>query len=229
MYKDFQPLHIRAILQTPVISDKFLPLDAVLYNQFIRSHFGPKKSGHSPRESIVRQGSGLQMPIQKRNMNSDHQWYYACSFALIPEITQRSKHSYAKRFDTDLAIDRIDFGGKRGKVDTKSGTFKNYFITDYTWSVPYIDWYCRADKKWISEMLHFCTHIGKKSSQGCGSVLRWEVNETEKDWYLKDEDGRLLRAIPHEKGYAIYGIRPAYWLQRHQFKCYLPDQIPGYV
>ena len=220
---NFKTLHIRAYLQTPVISDQFLPLDAILYNQFIRNHFGPKKGGHSPRQSIIKEGSGLQMPIQKRNINSEHMWYYACSFAVFPDCARRDKHEYAKRFDFSEAIDRVDFKGKFSRINTKSGEFKNYFIKEYVWNTPYIDWYARADKDWLETLLPFCTHIGKKSAQGCGSVLNWNVTETEKDWYLNDDKGSLMRAVPHKDGIALYGIRPSYWLPRHQFKVLLPQ------
>lgn len=81
---------------------------------------------------------------------------------------------------------------------------------------------CRADKSALETLLQFCTHIGKESSQGCGSVLRWEVNETERDWYLNDNMGRIMRAVPSEKGTAMYGIRPSYWHPRHQARVLLP-------
>lgn len=217
---NFQPLHIRAHLQTPVVSDRFLPLDGILFNQFIRDLFGVKDAMR-PRESAEKKYSGASLPIQKRNMN-EPEWYYACSFAVWPDTTASDTHEFAKRFDTHEAVNYVDFGKKRGKVDTSRGEFKNYFIKQYTFVAPYVDWYCRGDKVAIETLLSFCTHIGKETSQGCGSVLRWEVNETERDWYKNDNMGRIMRAIPSEKGTALYGIRPSYWHPRHQARVILP-------
>lgn len=217
---NFKPLRIRAYLQTPVISDKYLPLDGILFNQFIRDKFGPKTHTLA-RQSTLPEYSGMDLPIQKRNM-SEPEWYYACSFAVWSPDTTRDQIEYAKRFDTDLAVEYADFGKKRGKVDTSRGEFKNYFIKEYTFNAPYVEWYCRGDKQALEMLLPFCTHIGKKSSQGFGSVARWDIEETERDWYKNDNSGNLMRAMPSHKGAAVYGIRPSYWHPRHQAKVLLP-------
>ena len=217
----FKPLKIRAYLQTPVISDKYLPLDAILYNHFIRDIFGVKNYTKS-RQSTVGEYSGKDLPIQKRNMNEDD-WYYACSFAVWSPDTTRDSMEYAKRFDTTLAIDYADFGKKRQRVDTARGEHKNYFVKEYTFNAPYVEWYCRGNKEQLEQLLPFCTHIGKKSSQGCGAVLRWEVEETERDCYKNDNAGNLMRSIPSKKGMAVYGIRPSYWLPKHQTTVLLPS------
>lgn len=219
--KPFVPLHVRAYLQTPIMSDVSLPLDAIVFNQFVRDKIGPKTHTFS-RESTVPNFSGFNLPFLKRNINCP-EWYYACSFAVWPEHTKMGKHEYAKRFDFADAVDRVDFGGKRGKVETSRGEFKNYFVKEYTWSCLYVDWYCRGNKKELEMILPFCTHIGKKSSQGCGAVLRWEINETDRDWWKENDNGELMRAIPCKDGLFTYGIRPSYWLPKHQFNCKMPD------
>lgn len=219
--EDFKPLNIRAYLQTPIISDKFLPLDGIIFNHFIRDKFG-RKSHTEPRKSIVPEYSGLDLPFLKRNTNED-EWYYAVSFAQFPEHTIRGTHNYAKRFRTYLAADRVDFKGKKAKIDTARGENKNYFFKEYTFNCLYVDWYGRGIKGEVEKLLEFCTHIGKKSAQGCGAVLKWDVKETDKDWYKNDDSGRLMRAIPSPKGSVIYGIRPSYWHPRHQTKVLLPN------
>lgn len=218
---NFEPLHIRAYLQTPVISDRYLPLDGILFNHFIRDEFGVKVAMR-PRESAEKIYSGKSLPIQKRNMN-DPNWYYACSFAVWPENTLPGRHEYAKRFDVHEAVHYVDFGRNRGKVDTSRGEFKNYFLKEYTLSATFVDWYLRGVKEEIETLLNFCTHIGKKTAQGCGSVLRWEIAQTDRDWYKDDDNGRRMRAIPSEKGDCIFGIRPSYWHPRHQTKVLMPD------
>jgi CRISPR type IV-associated protein Csf3 len=217
----FKPLHIRAYLQTPVISDRCLPLDGIIFNHFVRDKMGAKTHTLA-RQSTVPDFSGFNLPFLKRNTN-EPDWYYACSFAVWPEHTKRDKHEYAKRFDFQEAIDRVDFQGKRGKVETSRGEYKNYFVKEYTWNCMYIDWYCRGVKSEIENLLSFCTHVGKKSSQGCGSVLRWEVNETDRDWWKRNDKGLLMRAIPSKSGLLTYGIRPSYWHPHHQALIVGPD------
>ena len=218
---NFQPLKITATLQTPVITDGYLPLDSILYHTFIRDHFGAQHKSKA-RESDVAEWSGNVLPFERYNLESKHQWFYACSFAQWPDNAKPEKHQYAKRFRTGLATKYVDFGKKQGKVDTSRGENKNYFNTEYTVSSPYVSWYCVGDKRQIELLLPFLTHVGKKSSQGCGSVLDWQVETFHSDWSIENNSGRLMRAVPSDDGDVLYGIRPSYWLPRHQFRCHMP-------
>lgn len=221
---NFQPLKITASLQTEIITDGYLPLDSILYYHFIRDNFGAQHKSKA-RESDVAEWSGKRLPILPLNLESKHEWFYSCSFAQWPDITKPGKHSYAKRFRTGLATKYIDFGGKRGNVYTNRGEYKNMYATEYTLSTPYVTWYCVGDKKKIETLLFFVTHIGKKSAQGCGSVLQWNVEAVDYDWSVENQFGGLTRAVPSGDGDTIYGIRPSYWLPRHQFRCHMPNLL----
>src|SRR5690606_11987587 len=133
-------------------------------------------------------------------------------------------NTYSKRFDLKRS-DLIDFGKKVAKVETARGAYKGYHIKVYYRHAQFVDWFCDGDKAEIEALLKFCTHIGKKTSQGWGSVLRWEVESWPQDWSIRC-GRRLMRAVPvREKGY-LYGVRPSYWLSRHQFPCLMPDWNP---
>jgi CRISPR type IV-associated protein Csf3 len=156
-------------------------------------------------------------------------WYYKCSFAQFPHIKTDYTDFYNKRFSTEHA-DLIDLKGLRGKIETQKGKFKNYHKTSYNVSTPYVDWFAVADKKELENILRFCTHIGKKTSQGFGSVSRWEVIEWNFDWSergpapsKKGSKPKLMRAVPSISSNIIYGIRPSYWNPRHQYKVILPE------
>ena len=43
MNAPFKKLRIRAYLQTPVISDQYLPLDSILYYHLVRREVGEKR------------------------------------------------------------------------------------------------------------------------------------------------------------------------------------------
>lgn len=65
--------------------------------------------------------------------------------------------------------------------------------------------------------------LGKETGEGWGAVLRWEVETHPEDWSVHGHAGRLMRAVPDPLGGTLYGIRPSYWSQRHQFRCKMPD------
>lgn len=161
---------------------------------------------------------------------SDQQnaWYYKCSFAQFPHTKTEYQDFYNKRFSSEHG-DLIDFKNKRAKVETHKGKFKNYHKTSYNISTQYIDWFCVGDKEVLEFVLRFCTHIGKKVSQGFGSVLKWEVQPWKEDWsergpkpQKKGSKPKLMRAVPYFKSPIQYGIRPSYYNPRHQFNVLLP-------
>jgi CRISPR type IV-associated protein Csf3 len=216
----YEPLKIRAYLQTGIISDQFLPLDGILYNVKVRENFG-EQTITKPLESLVREESGkTRLPFERAN-NHTLQWYYHCSFAQWYEDMVEDHQTYSKRFDLKYS-DVIDFKGKTSRFDTKSGRFKNYFIKVYYRTASYVDWFAKGDKEELERLLKFVTHLGKKTSQGWGAVLKWEVEKIENDFSIyKDE--KLIRAIPIKENGFLYGIRPSYWNPKHQFICKMPE------
>lgn len=215
---EFQQLRVRAYLQTGVISDQFLPLDGILYYHQVRDIMGEQYIS-KPGESNIREGAGISLPILRDGKHIER-WFYHCSFAQWPVNTIEDNTFYVKRLDLSLSsvLDQ-----KVRKVLIKSGTFKAYHVHIYYRHALYVEWYCTAMMVELERLLRFCTHVGKKTAQGWGSVLRWEVVEWPEDWAIRGPGDRLMRAIPvHGDGF-LYGIRPSYWNQRHIFPCTMPE------
>ena len=218
MSNDIRKLRIRAYLQTGVISDQFLPLDSILYYHIVRREMGSQiitKSG----ESNIRESQGINMPF-KRGGPRNEAYFYHCSFAQWPQHTIEDKAFYVKRFNLERA-GLLD--GKKRKVDTSRGRFKAYHVDVFYRHAAYIDWYAVGDKPEIEKLLQFCTHLGKKTAQGWGSVLEWEVIEWPEDWSVRGPGNKLMRAVPILGNGFLYGVRPSYWNQRHIFSCKMPD------
>jgi len=198
-----KPLKITAYMQTGKIAttDLFLPLDSILSNQWLSIHHPEvlevTQSSIKPDELIV-----ADLPLEKRGEGDD--WYWACSFACGEPKREEIKH-WHKRFDFSLGTEHIDFGDRRGKVDVKSGRYKNYRMPLVTYLVPKLEWYVVGKPIDVEVLLSYITHIGKKRSQGFGRVAKWTVEK----W---PEDLSHLRAIPDPNGDMDMGIRPPYWL-----------------
>lgn len=215
----FQSLRVRAYLQTGVISDQYLPLDGVLYYHAVREKYGEQVATR-PLKSTVPEWGKVVLPFLKKSKQSNS-WFYACSFAQWPEHTVEASQTYSKRFDTKYS-DVIDFKGKVGKIPTSRGRFKNYHIKEYYRHALWVDWYALANKEELEKLLQFCTHLGKKTSQGFGSVLRWELTEWPEDWSVRGPQNKVMRAIPIPRQGFLYGVRPSYWNPKHQFNCLMP-------
>lgn len=212
-------VRIRAYMQSPVVCDPFLPLDGVMYYHATRDMMGAQVMS-TPGRSAVAEAKGVVLPFIKLNRDNDA-WFYACSFAQWPEHTREDESFYVKRFDQHLS-DLVDTS-KRGKVELRKGRYKNYHNSLYMRVALYVDWYGIGDPGRIEDLLRFCSHIGKKTSQGYGSVLRWEVMEWPEDWSVRGPGGKLMRAVPMIKPGIQYGLRPSYWNPKHQFNCKMPD------
>lgn len=216
--EDFTNLRVRAYLQTGVISDQFLPLDGILYYHLVRQEMG-EKIYSMPGESNVHECKMITLPILKSGPKGEA-WFYASSFAQWADGVIEDETFYVKKFDLQYA-DYVDTT-KKGKVELAKGRFKNYHVHVYYRHAVYVEWYCVAVKEEIENLLQFCTHIGKKTAQGWGSVLKWEVIEWPEDWSIRGPGNRLMRNVPVKDGGFLYGLRPSYWNERHIFGCKMP-------
>lgn len=215
----FEPLRIRAYIQTPVISDQFLPLDSILYYHAVRERFGAQDCARSG-ESAIRDDAGIRLSFAREN-EGNQGWFYHCSFAQWSPDMSEDQSAYCKRFDLKLSH-LIDFKGKTGKISLSGGRYKNYYIKIYYRTATWVEWCALGDRAEIERLLPFVTHLGKKSTQGWGAVLRWEIEPVAADYSIHGSDGRLMRAVPSEAGTFIYGIRPCYWEPIHQLPCEMP-------
>lgn len=214
----FKQLRIRAYLRTPVVSDKYLPLDAVLYYHLVRREMGEEivtKSG----ESNVKEGACITLPIKKAG-RKDETWFYSCSFAQWSKDVIQRKSFETKQGDWLRFTNYLSEKTKR--IDNTRGKFKAYHMKFYTIHAEYVEWFCVGVPEELSELLQFCTHLGKNTSSGYGAVKNWEIIEWPEDWSIRGAENKLMRAVPANNSPMTYGLRPSYWNPRHIFSVLLP-------
>jgi CRISPR type IV-associated protein Csf3 len=225
-YSDvFEPLRVTARLRTGIISDQWLPLDAILLYQASRDAYGPQIAT-SPGGEPEKQGIGMPLAIVHPG---EPYWYYACSWAQPqPWWAAEGRDHWNKRFDQGFAH-LVDFGGRRGKVIIEQGRYKAYHMPIFYRVADKMEWYCVGDRKRIEALLSTVTHVGKKRVQGWGRVIRWKVESWPKDWSVW-RDGRLTRGVPAEdvagKGmfdFVHYGLRPSYYRWENQMLLAMPS------
>lgn len=226
---DLETLRVRAYLRTGAVADRFLPLDGLLLYQAHRRQSGPQLvtlpgaySGKGPPT----------LPLGITNSGRKN-WYYQSSWAQWSHEVEGQDY-WNKRFDSQFA-DLIDFGGRRGSVNIKSGRNKAYHMPIFYRVALWVEWYCVGDRTDIEALLSTVTNIGKKGAQGWGRISRWEVAQWPADWHLWNGE-RLMRGVPSEEALAliqetdqpfdfkkgIYGIRPSYWHQKNQRELVMP-------
>lgn len=164
-----------------------------------------------------------EMPIEKKVLRDE--WYWAVSSPHYKE-EYRQTQRYRKRWD--YQEHHLEWGKKRAKVSGSEGHFKAYDLPRYDRTIRSVHWFCVGDESRIHELLKNVTHIGKKRSQGCGQVYRWEVAPFVDDWHLWRGES-LARPIPigmisppKEVNIMNWGWRPPTWLAANKSLCYMP-------
>lgn len=221
---DLEPLRIRAYLRSGVVCDEYMPLDGVVLYQAHRYQAGGVCPVTIPGDYTTQGVSTIPMGIERPGRNN---WYYRCSWAQWSHGVEGSDH-WNKRFD-DRYEEYLDLG-RKSKVTTKSGRYKQYHMPIFYRACLWVEWYCIGDKAQLEYLLCTVTHIGKKRSQGWGRVSRWQIDPWPEDWSVWRSDGRLMRGIPLEDmpdkkpvDLLVYGIRPSYWKSSNQVPLVRPD------
>lgn len=219
----YEPLRITAWLQCGVASDWTLPLDGIMFYQACRSRWGAQDAT-IPGAGAYRKQHGNLLPIKRVNAARD--WYYRCSFAQWPPHVAEGVDHWNKRFDAALA-DLIDFGPRRrGRVIVEGGRYRAYHMMIYYRHALFVRWYAVGEQDGVRQFLSMVTNVGKKTDQGWGRVLRWQVEPWPEDWSIHGPGGRLMRAIPAPGG-ELTGIRPPYWQRSNQADCQIPPEYRG--
>lgn len=219
-----QPLRIRAYLLDGRIAgtESWFPLDSILAAEWIRQK--NPESFYEPPPPGTKEG-WIEPPLPLERRGQGGKWYYACSFNVIKPVGEYVTY-WHRRFDDSLE-QYIDFRGRRGKVDEKSGKYKAYRMPLNIMLMPYLEWYAVGEIDAVRDLCAGIVALGKKPSQGYGVVKRWKVEPWPED-YSEVKDGRLTRAVydmsPGVVGQArLYGMRPPYWQRENQTVVYMPE------
>lgn len=223
----FVPLRVTAYLCSPVVSDEYLPLDALIRAQALWNAFGwPDRSIPGGDAHDGPQLPPRSIPLAKRS--AGRQWYYACSFAQPqPWWVAEGVDHWNKRFDASLA-DLVDFGNRTARVIVEQGRYRAYHMPMYYRVTEHIEWYCVGEANILQMLLSTVSGIGKKRAYGWGRVSEWRVETWPYDW-SEWRDGRPTRALPLEasgRGRAFnirhYGLRPPYYGAASQMRVLMP-------
>ena len=218
-------LQIIAHMATPLVAyDDWSPsLDALIEYQLLE-RLGLIEP--NPTEASVLKNLPIlfeQMPIARKMLNG--QWYWAVSSPHYIENHQQTS-KFRKRWD--YQEHHLEWGKKRAKVNGSEGHFKAYDQPRYDREMQTIHWFCVGDRDKISKLLQPVTNLGKKRSQGCGQVHKWEVLPFEHDWHLWRGDS-LARPMPvgmisqpQNINIMNWGWRPPTWLAANKSMCYMP-------
>ena len=194
--QNMKPLKITAhLVDGFVSSDKWSPsIDGIIAFSLIREALGDEEFAIQCG-SVIKSSDVVALPLEKIS-HGEFRWY-ACSFPAFETNSKTVKH-FHRRFDQHHS-DKLDLGGKSGKILTAAGPYKNYRRKIEKINAREITWHVIGEEHTISAALDSITHVGSKIAQGYGEVRRWSVSQGDA------ELARRYRALP--KPYAdIHGV-----------------------
>lgn len=212
----FNPLRITAWLQCGANGEKSFPFDQILFHVAMRVAYGVEPAA-VPLAALGRAPVRLPLAI----CNEGPQWYYAASHAQWSHSTADMTTYWHKRFDLSL-VDLLDPENKQQKVRVDAMRYKAYRMPQFLRHSLSLCWFVVGAADDIERLLRHVTHIGKKTAQGDGAILRWEVAPWPDDWSVWGPAGKLMRNIPAAHG-PLMGFRPSYWDRSNQTHCLSPD------
>lgn len=228
---DWRPVRLTAWLQTPVITAAYLSLDGPLFALIMRQRYGWPVAGEGGMAPAARRAP-LRLPLAKRHADTPY-WYYACSAAVWPPHVVEEQSHWHKR----VALHRAELLAPEAmrRIEPASGRYRSYRMPVFARHALQVHWYAVALPAAVERLLPHLTHLGKKTAQGWGSILHWEIAPWAEDWSEHDAAGRLMRAMPVPGGVPApgdaavlqHGYRPPYWMAANQAWCALPPVAAG--
>ncbi|GGE47784.1 hypothetical protein GCM10011391_28190 [Pullulanibacillus camelliae] len=176
---------------------------------------------------------GLIEPDLPLEWREDH---WAASSGFYIQVSESIEY-WHRHLNGDRAERYVDFNGKRGTINTKSGEYKAYRMPQTIRVIPSIEFYAMGDPIEIDRLLtKYITNIGKKSSQGYGHIKSWTIRPVEEDWTEKGPYGIMRPTpfngeLPNKEVYQVrsYGLKPPYWLKDNQSICLIPNVRRDYL
>lgn len=214
-----EPLRVTATLESGQVAtfDGNLPLDSILAAAWIRRHY-PNEFWVGAPNRVGDEWIEARLPLERRE--SAGEWFWAASFARYRPLSEEITY-WHKRFDDNMA-NFLDLGGRRGRINTKSGGFKSYRMPLVYMVTPELTWYIVGEREEVAGLLGMIPAVGKKHSAGYGFVAAWHVEPWPIDLSCRDERGQPMRAIPTRDGPLECGVRPPYWHPVNRVRCEMP-------
>lgn len=158
-----QPLKITGTLLNGYIPNGALHLDGILSSAVFAAHPCSYKT--------IAQPSLVPLPIIGLWQDSSGAILYASSdFECDDE--HKGQEYWHKRYPS---THNEWVKPKQINVKTTAGQYKDYRVPMDVRLAKTITAYCIGNKAEIERLLGFVTHVGKKSSQGFGRVINWQV------------------------------------------------------
>lgn len=215
MQNDETGLRITAIMENGFAGyNPYIPLDGALMYWALREKIGGTLSHRMNGELIY-----PDLPLAQYE-NGDF-WCWKISFGMYDNLGENVEY-WRKRFRMQH-LQYLEDPGKQ--VHTNSGRYKDYNMPIVHTLTTEIHWEAVGIRDQLEPLCRKITYLGKKSSQGYGHVLEWNIDEMEHPrWWYRAFPADLWQSIDGEdvEFEGMHGVRPPYWHHENQMLSIMP-------
>lgn len=227
-----EPLMITAHLARAFVAyDQWTPAIDSLIQSVLLEEKGLRSANPSPEEVAANQHVlDLITPIATHTFGD---LQILAASAPHYELAAQQTTTYYKRWTGHDS--GLDWGKKQPKWNESAGFFKNYNLPNYSRVAQSVHWFVVGDRAELTRILTTANvlAIGKKSSQGHGMVVDWQVTPIAADASIIC-GGNLAKIVPaalapHLPADAIAGCAIAhrtwhspYWMVANATACLMP-------
>ncbi|MEA3324443.1 MAG: hypothetical protein U9Q37_04810, partial [Euryarchaeota archaeon] len=210
----FEPMKITMEMRSPIVTTDYIFLDGLISSAVFKDRVPDHYDMPENRNDLIH------IPLPLKQYGSEEP-FYAASIGYADQIVEGIEHWHK----------RTEIESKTKKIDVGSGQYKIYAMPMPTmWAESWV-FYANGNIEEVVRLL--TTHIsaiGKKCSQGFGSIKRITADPSEHDWSVI-KDSVPMRPIPVSSAREFdldcnvemyYAYRPPYWHRANLTQCYMP-------
>lgn len=209
----FEQMKVTFEMRSPVVTTDYIFLDGLVssavFKDCVRAHYDMPEN----RNELIY----IPLPLKQHGFDEP---FYAASIGCADKIVEGVDH-WRKRTEIE----------SRKKIQVGSGQYKMYDMPMPTmWAESWI-FYANGDINEVRRLLtKHISAIGKKCSQGFGSIKHITIEPSERDWSVL-KGGVPMRPIPVSGAGAFgldcdvqmyYAYRAPYWHRENMVQCYMP-------
>jgi len=210
---EFEPMKITMKMRSPVVTTDYIFLDGLISSAVFQDRVPNYFDLPEDRNDLIH----IPLPLTWHGIKHP---FYAASIGFAEDIIE----------DVERWRKRTEIESKK-KIAIGSGKYKIYDMPIPTQYAESWVFYANGNIEEVQRLLE--THIssiGKKCSQGFGSVREIVVEASEHDWSVI-KDGVPMRPIPVDDAdqfeldcdvMMYFAFRPPYWHRLNLTECYMP-------
>lgn len=159
------------------------------------------------------------LPLLMEKFNGTEMWH-ASAFFLDDDAPETVRY-WRKKFRVNA------INSTHGSPNLTMGTYREYNTPMPVVLARKATAYCIGNRKAIKGILRRVKFFGRKSSQGIGMIVGFDIDRVDYDWSWINDDCHAMRWLPDTNGARFVRPQPPYWNSVGRINCCEVGEVVG--